>query len=246
MQKSGFCLLFVACLTFMLTLIGCQSVPEEKALQDHGYRWYATSAEYEALCHQSFNVATMHLSDVRTHPVKHAIVIDVDETVLSNQPFVAEYIAQRKSFGYSWHQSLTDWFNKKQGTLIPGARPFLSKADALGYHIFYVTNRSNDQRAVTLDMLKALNLPQVSEATLKTREKNTKNKAKDKGPRIEGIRAQGYSVHLMIGDSLGDVAPQTTGQKLSRQKQWVNQHSVQFGTRIILLPNPVYGEWLWR
>ena len=50
----------------------------------------------------------------------------------------------------------------------------------------------------------------------------------------------------MIGDSLGDVAPQTSGQNTTEKKQWVAHHTHQFGTRIILLPNPVYGEWLWR
>ena len=110
MKNSVFCLLFVMC----STLTGCQSLQKKQALSDHGYRWYATSAEYQALCHQSFNIARMQLSDVHTHPVKHAVVIDLDETVLSNAQFVEKYIVNRKKLGFDWHQELVTGLIKKK------------------------------------------------------------------------------------------------------------------------------------
>ncbi len=223
-------------------LFGCQRWPNHGGIQDHGYRWYHRAPEYQALCHQSFQLAQMHLFDVRHHPVKHAIVIDLDETVLANGPFIADYMIHRGQTDYAWQEAFSTWIASQQAQLIPGAAGFLTQADHLGFHLFYVTNRQVRYFDATLASLQGLGIPQVSGQTLKMLKKGEYNKV----ARVEEIRKAGYLVHLLIGDAIDDVALSVAGKPLAQQKQWVNQHPEYFGTRAILLPNPIYGRWLWE
>lgn len=225
--------------TILVYLSGCAGVHESRGVKDRGYQWYAHSAEYEAMCYQSFNLAKMHLHDVRTSEVKYAVVIDLDETVLSNQAFMAHYVTHQGKHGFNWRKALKQWVHSQQNTLIPGARDFLMEADALGFTLFYVTNRQEDERSATLAQLQKLQLPQVMDTQLKTSTRKQRNKA----PRIDAIRDSGYLIHLLIGDALFDVAPSVYGLSVQEQKRWVEQHQARLGTRAILLPNPVYGKW---
>ena len=64
--------------------------------------WMQTSAEYRALCHQSFNLAKMNLDTFLStysgsKPV--SVIVDADETVIDNSTYEAWLIGN--NFGYS-------------------------------------------------------------------------------------------------------------------------------------------------
>ena len=67
-----------------------------------GINWVQTSAEYRALCYQSFNLSKMNLDAFLatysgSKPV--AIIVDADETVIDNSAYQAWLVGQ--DFGYS-------------------------------------------------------------------------------------------------------------------------------------------------
>ncbi|RPJ76097.1 MAG: 5'-nucleotidase, lipoprotein e(P4) family, partial [Alphaproteobacteria bacterium] len=58
----------------------------DREYQIGAYLWFQTSGEYQALCHQAYNLGRMKLDrDLENkHNRKRAVVLDIDETVLDN------------------------------------------------------------------------------------------------------------------------------------------------------------------
>ena len=98
--------------------------------------WTQTSAEYRALCYQSFNLAKMNLDALLasysgSKPV--AIIVDADETVIDNSAYEAWLIGQ--DFGYS-SKTWTPWMAAGEAKAIPGAAAFLNYAKGRGVEVF--------------------------------------------------------------------------------------------------------------
>ncbi|CAG9295567.1 5'-nucleotidase, lipoprotein e(P4) family [Celerinatantimonas diazotrophica] len=198
--------------------------------------WMQRSAEYRALCYQAFNVATNQLKKELSsdHDKPLAVVVDIDETILNNSPYQAWLIG--KNQGYSsktWQQ----WVKQSKAKAIPGALSFLNFASENGVQVFYVTNRAEKVRQATLTNLKQLGFPDVvnSHLLMKTTSSN-------KGPRRDQIRAH-YDVALYMGDNLGDFSHKFDGKSMQQRQQLADQYRPQWGTKYIVLPNPVYGTW---
>ncbi len=64
--------------------------------------WMQTSAEFQALCYQAFNLARMNLDallDSHKSVRPMAVIVDADKTVIDNSAYEAFLIGQ--NFGYS-------------------------------------------------------------------------------------------------------------------------------------------------
>lgn len=198
--------------------------------------WMQRSAEYRALCYQAFNIATNQLKKelASDHDKPLAVVVDIDETILDNLPYQAWLVG--KNQGYSsktWQQ----WVKQNKATAVPGALSFLNFASENGVQVFYVTNRSDKVRQATLTNLKQLGFPNVvnSHLLMKTTSSN-------KEPRRDQIRAQ-YDVALYMGDNLGDFSHKFDGKNMQQRQQLADQYRPQWGSKYIMLPNPIYGTW---
>lgn len=201
--------------------------------------WTQSSGEARALAFQAYNFARILLDqDLRANRrrgrKRPAVVVDVDETVLDNSPYQAWIIKERKSYPEKW----TAWINRSEAEAVPGAVDFLKYARQRGVRVFYVTNRKQEEKEGTRANLLKLGFPDVSDETLLVRTDDS-----SKEPRRLRI-AEKYRIVLLIGDNLNDFAEVFEQSKtVASRIAAANQSKALFGTRFIMLPNSMYGDW---
>jgi acid phosphatase len=215
-----------------------------------------TSAEYQACCLQIFQCAAMRLEALlraaRPRPGKPAVVMDLDETVLDNSAFQSFLYKDRLEYT----DALWDYYEDRYPqdvALVPGARPFIDKAEALGVTVVFLSNRSEQYRKSTQAALGRLGID-VSKGADRLYLK-PQGGSSDKSARREAAAAR-YNVLLFFGDSLRDFSEAFAAQKLpadappadylraiQRRAAQVDAAACHWGIDWFVLPNPVYGEW---
>jgi len=106
--------------------------------------------------------------------------------------------------------------------------------------VFYITNRKQIEREGTARNLKKLGFPNVNDETLLVRSDSA---ASSKEPRRLAVSAR-HRVVLLMGDNLNDFAEVfETSRTVDSRNESVERNKAQFGTRFIVLPNPMYGDW---
>jgi len=216
---------------------------QPKAAPDYEYLvgatlWTQTSAEFRALAYQSFNYARLlfdrDLKSKHKGKMKRAIVVDVDDTVMDNSRYEASLVLQHKDFTAA---DFTDWCQRRVAGALPGAVDFLSYAHSKGARVFYVTNRRPEDRECTSENLIKLGFPDVSDETLLLR-----GDTSSKEPRRQSIAAR-YRIVLLMGDNLNDLAQIFEKKSIAERSASVDSMKDQFGSRFIVIPNAMYGEW---
>jgi 5'-nucleotidase (lipoprotein e(P4) family) len=203
--------------------------------------WQQTSGERRALSHQTFALARMLLNrDLRMNRRNRkprAIIVDLDETILDNSRNEARIVKQGTPFT---PDSFTAWVNRAECDAVPGAVEFLRYANSRGVRVFYVTNRKQIEKEGTARNLRKLGFPNVNDETLLLRPENGDL---SKEPRRQAVNAR-YHVVLLMGDDLNDFAAVFENSKtVDSRIESVERNKDQFGTRFIVLPNPMYGNW---
>jgi 5'-nucleotidase (lipoprotein e(P4) family) len=199
--------------------------------------WMQTSAEYRALCYQTFNLAKMNLETflgARPGSKPVAVIVDADETVIDNSAYEAFLIGN--NFGYS-SKTWTPWMAAAQAKAVPGALEFLNYAQAKGVEIFYVTNRKMVGYEGTEKNLKALGYPYVDKKHLLLRTDTS-----DKQPRRDSV-AKDYEIAFVMGDNLNDFLSVFRKKSVADRLAEVDKIKDMWGNKFIVLPNPTYGEW---
>lgn len=201
--------------------------------------WTQKSAEYDALCYQAYNIATERIEAAlkkhKKNGKKLAIVLDIDETVLNNTPFQGTVIKE----GVTFDQALwTEWVKMEKGIPLAGAKEFLTFADKKGIEIFYVSNRDTGaELEATYNNLQKVGIPVKKENMLFKEGKSSKE------PRRQKV-AEKYEITLLFGDNLIDFAEGFEGFEGDKRKTNVDTRRTDWGSRFIVLPNPMYGDWL--
>ena len=193
------------------------------------------AAEYRALCLQAFNVAHWQLDIYRTVSNKpRAIITDIDETVLDNSAYEAHQTLQGKDYDpVSWYE----WTNMSAADTVPGAPAFLKYAASKGVEIFYITNRDEKERASTMANLRKFNLPNTDDAHLLL-----KQTISGKEPRRQQVMNT-HEVVMLIGDNLADFSSLFDKKNETERMRNTDISTKDFGSRFIVIPNPVYGDW---
>jgi len=194
------------------------------------------AAEYNALCLQAYNVAALRLEEASKHAsIKpQAVILDIDETVLNNIPYQAEVIKKNLSYPAGW----AEWMEQASAEPLAGVVAFLLKAKEKGIAVFYVSNRKNTFKQATIRNLKEKNLPFADEDHVLLR--TTSN---EKESRRQKVMEQ-YNVIMLIGDNLGDFDGIFEGTNAEKRRSEVMDNAANFGTKWIVLPNAVYGNWV--
>ncbi|MEQ8909945.1 MAG: 5'-nucleotidase, lipoprotein e(P4) family [Vicingaceae bacterium] len=208
--------------------------PDESAVL-----WQQTAAEYDALCYQAFNSALNWLDynnddyEVSKRPL--TIVMDLDETVLDNSPYNAQLILDGKSYS---QESWSDWTTRTEAKLVPGAAEFIASALNRGYQIYYISNRSADEADWTVRNLSIHGINVEYDHVLLD-ETGTGEKAE----RRQQV-ANSNEVIMFIGDNLADFGDFFEEEMtVTERKNLTSEYNKSFGSKFIVLPNPMYGKW---
>ena len=232
--------------------------------------WIQRSAEYRALSYQAYNLATMEvdkaieqrrkeekkkLSEQKRSLRPLAVVLDIDDTIVSNAPMQVHYLEHpeaRANFN-AWEQWIL-----QQNELIPGAGDFLKHADKHGVQIFYVTARGPQDKDATIGFLQKAGLPLPDATHLLMNDRS--------GSKIKNFArlARRYDIICYLGDNTGDfpigavredneiiykeenaldLSTMLKHDKNAKRNRIVDKYKRDFGTKFILLPNPLYGDW---
>ena len=231
------------CATAVLLLTSCgQSRAIKSNNLTYAVAWKKTSAEYEALFHQGFNVARQRIETALlvggASTPRLAVISDVDDTLLLSNAYWAGLISTNKEFfeDRAWDQ----WVRTNAAEASPGAIEFLKFCVENSVEVFYVTNRDQGEQTknILMTTLKKLRFPYVDEEhvfVLRT----TSNKE----PVRKKISEQ-YRVVAYLGDNLNDFDRSYYFDDVWRRKDQLTSDVEKFGTRFILFPNPTDGHWL--
>jgi 5'-nucleotidase (lipoprotein e(P4) family) len=201
-------------------------------------RWTRDSAEYQAALRQVYRQATARVeaeAKARTTGA-WAVVLDADETVISN----VTYQVERARLGLAFTpESWNAWVKRREATPLPGAAAFLARVRALGGRIAIVTNRLQSECADTEAVFKSHGL---SYDAMLCRPDGAPS---DKNPRFEAV-ASGpalasstpLDIVAIVGDNILDFPRLSQAIRTQGDAAFA-----EFGVRFFMVPNPMYGSW---
>ena len=227
-------------LIVLLSILSCNQ-PDYKNDNDYKIQaqvWTQNSAEYRALCYQAFNAAKMNLDALFFFEKKYdkplAIIADVDETVLDNSPYDGKLILNNTTYN---RESWVEWGNLEIAKAIPGSLEFLIYASEKNVEIFYISNRYSEQLEATVNNLKKLGFPDAKESNVLLR-----GDTRSKSERRKSV-SDNYEIIMLIGDNLSDFNDEFEIKLYDERSDQTDKLKNEFGTKLIVLPNPNYGDW---
>lgn len=200
--------------------------------------WFQTSGEAKALYYQGYNIGKMRLkeylnSKIRKKRLKPAVILDIDETIIDNSPQQAWNIKKGKENPLSW----SGWVNLAKAKPLPGAVDFLKYANSMGIDIYYISNRKETKKAVTIRNLQQIGAPQAVENHVLLRRPNERGK-ETRRTKV----AETHDIILLFGDNLGDFSG-FDNLPAAERIEAAESRKEEFGKKLIVFPNPMYGDW---
>lgn len=199
--------------------------------------WYQHSAEMRACYYQAFNIAKLALdNNLREHSGDKppAIVFDLDETILDNSFYEAQLIFDQETYNpESWKK----WSDRECAQALPGAVEFVEYAFATGVEIFYVSNRMEDEIESTFSNIRKLGFPEIPIENYIFRTEESSKTAR------RNIIRENYDIILLLGDNLNDFSGIFEDRDKDNGFEAVDKNKDMFGTKYIVFPNPMYGNW---
>ncbi len=259
---------FAAC---ALLLSACASSSPDAT--DHGaspkatnpaIAWVQTAAEYDAISRSVYRAAQDALpgkvADVSWSALPDqtdagdlpaAVILDVDETVVSNAEFQSSFIPPFSD------KKLDVWNRAHRAVPITGVVEFAKQARQLGVTLFFLTNRpctasENDrcpQKTTVVQDIGEAGIPVSGEFVMLSAERP--EWGKEKSVRRNYV-ARNYRVIMLIGDDLGDfipctrqnpVHPCTQGATVASRQAATLEYQEYWGNGWYILPNPMHGSW---
>jgi len=132
-------------------------------------------------------------------PAKPAIVLDIDETTLSNY---AEML--KTGFAYD-SKTFAAWEEEAAAPAIPGTLRLVKEAQRLGVHVVFLTGRPERERAATERDLRAAGFDQWEKLILRSADEAGMTALQYKSGERGKLVAQGYSLLVNVGDQWSDL-----------------------------------------
>jgi len=250
----------------MLVSVSCSTTPATHSPQDDlGLQWVKHAAEYGAITTQVYQAAELALPkfiDDQTwsampgqedaQGLRPAVVLDVDETVVSNIDFQIGY---ERPFT---NRKLYDFYQEHDALPVPGVVDFVAAVRDAGVAVFFVTNRPCElidddpdpcpQEQAVVEEIRSIGI-QTDKAHVMLADQQGWDRAKI--ARRELI-AETHRIIMLIGDDLGDFVPcvrtklygpcEEPATKESRESS-VEEFSRYWGNGWYILPGPTHGSW---
>jgi 5'-nucleotidase (lipoprotein e(P4) family) len=200
-------------------------------------RWVRDGAEYQAAVLQTYRAATAAITSSSAGHTSGSwvVILDADETVISNLQYQIELVEKHQSHtDQLWHA----WVARRAATPLPGASAFLARVRELGGRIAIVTNRLESECADTAAVFRAHQL--VYDMMLCRPDTGPS----DKNPRFAavaaGTAAGGTPLQVLafVGDNILDF-PDLTQTAVRQNAALLDP----VGTKYFVVPNPMYGSW---
>jgi len=237
------------CCAAILLLAGCKTPSEaithnstSRSITSLDYSmnallWQQRSGEYRALCYQAFSTARTELQkliDANKDGMPLAIVTDIDETVLDNSPQQAYDLLHKTTYT---EQSWLNWTSKANAKALPDAAKFFRFADSNKVACFYISNRRPVEKNNSIRNLQLQGFPQADSMHVMM-----KDESSDKEARRIMVGKQ-YKIVMLLGDNLNDFDKMFYQKNADTRVNLVDRNAGLFGTKFIILPNPLYGDW---
>jgi len=203
--------------------------------------WVRAADAYKCCVQQAYANAGKRLRELARGkaPGSWCVVLDADETVISNHQFQAEL--QAAGVEYS-QDAWTNWCNRKEAEALPGAREFCRLVRELGGKVIIVTNRKGEVKDATIANLDALGVPydavlvrEGAYALDRTKERRRSDIARGM---IKTLPPEKKLPPLKILMLVGDQTHDLYGDDLNFEKV-----KDRFGEDLVIIPNPMYGDW---
>lgn len=190
---------------------------------------YQKSGDYERSLAAVAEKAQAYVEAHAAGVTKPALVLDIDETALSNWPRIAA-----DDFGYIPSGACNRlpkgpcgagaWELKGVAPVIAPTLKLFNAARAKGVAVFFITGRGEDERAATVRNLRRAGYSGWTRLIMRPAGLKVKSAADFKAPERAKMAAQGYTIIANMGDQPSDLAG---GHP--------DDQAAQF-----LLPNPFY------
>jgi len=230
---------------FAATPAKADASPEAQNILSAAVAWRVTAAEREMLYRQAFNIARDRLDNAlrgvgqqRRGAKPLAFISDVDDTVLSSNPYWERLIAAGKQ---AFDDELWDaWVRENGPTATPGAVGFTRYAESRGVEVFYVSQR--DQGPDT-QQIGVANLQHAGLAYADDEHAVFQRESSDKEPAQQAI-AEKYQVIAYLGDNLNDFRRRYYVKSVEERRTLAAEDADRFGRDFILFPNNTDGHWI--
>lgn len=250
------CSAFAACAT--------TSPPAAPEL-DRGVLWVNHAAEYRAISRLVYQDAAQDLprfvddrswtvlpGEAGLRDLPPAVILDVDETVVSNAAFQASFVPPVTQL------KIDTWNREHMADPVPGVVEFVTAAKEAGVTVFFVTNRPCERiesdprpcpyRDTIIDDLREMGIESDEQHVLLSSERGW---TREKLSRRQHV-AKTHRIIMLIGDDLSDFIPcvrdkalppcTTLGSKKNR-RELTEQNARFWGNGWYILPNPMHGSW---
>lgn len=224
-------------LLFVLVLSSCSKKEEHNYEKLMAVLYVQNSAEVQALYYQGFNIAKEKLTAYlksENNAKKPVVVVDIDETMLDNSPYEANNILNNLEFS---KEKWKEWSDREEALALPGALDFALFAQENNVEVFYISNRRVNELEATISNLKKEGFPFADKEHVYLRTDEGSKKAR------RAMVSENHEIVLLIGDNLGDLSEIFENRSENNGKNTVEQFKTEFGSRFIVLPNPMYGSW---
>lgn len=217
-----------------------------------GLLWMQHAPEWDMLCEQAYDLAHIRLHEaifdtswtaaLEQRPgyqsLPPAIILDIDETVLSNAAFTEGQIETGQGFSPElWKR----WEQSRSAPAIPGVVRFIDHATDHGVAIYYVTNRAADAEADTIANLRAEGLPVAADGSNLWLKGEQPDWVSDKTSRRAEL-AEKFRIILLIGDDFNDFTTGVKNVSIEERYAVMERNRSRIGRQWIVLPNPLYGS----
>jgi acid phosphatase len=130
---------------------------------------------------------------------KLALILDIDETTLSNYDEMAG-----ADFAYD-SARFNAWVDSAQAPAIAGTLRLYKEAQRLGVAVFFLTGRTESQRAVTEQNLRNVGFDNWQQLILRQTDEESTSALDYKSAARGRIAASGYKIILNVGDQWSDL-----------------------------------------
>jgi acid phosphatase len=214
--------------------------------------WMQRAVEYKANSLSAFALAKLRLEQALAdknwtgapaeqtgayQDLPPAVVLDLDETLLDNSRFQAWMVLNDTTFSPPvW----TKFVNAQVTEAIPGAVEFAKFAEAKGVKVFYISNRTAEEKDSTRKNMERLGFPMGGNVDTFLMTKDRPEWTSAKGSRRAFV-AKDYRVLLNLGDNFGDFVDTYRTSEEERLKIF-ETNKERWGREWIMLANPAYGS----